>query len=147
VHGVAIGDFPTGPFTAMDDFVFDFRTDDGKIASAEDPFVWFNKKHQSFYAVFKDFSGKIIGDEPGLAILVSQDGTRWQKPKKSQFMKKELMFPNNEVLKVSNLERPQLLIDINGFPMVLYAACSVSRPHGKKDGSTFNVQIPLRNDN
>ncbi|MGD2294722.1 MAG: glycoside hydrolase family protein, partial [Candidatus Aminicenantes bacterium] len=41
VHGVAIGDSPTGPFIALDDFVFDIRLEDGKIASAEDPYVWY----------------------------------------------------------------------------------------------------------
>jgi len=144
VHGVAIGDSPTGPFSALDDFVFDFKMDDGKIASAEDPYVWYHITHSRFYAVFKDFSGRITGDKPGLAVLVSDDGIQWQKPAKSLFMKKELLFPNGQVLKVSNLERPQLLINKDGFPEVLYAACSVERPHGKKDGSTFNVQIPLK---
>ena len=35
VHGVAIGNTPTGPFSALDKFVFDIRTEDGKIASAD----------------------------------------------------------------------------------------------------------------
>jgi hypothetical protein len=33
VHGVAIGNSPTGPFTALDDFVFDIRLENGKVAS------------------------------------------------------------------------------------------------------------------
>jgi len=144
VHGVAISDSPTGPFTARDDFVFDFRTEDGKIASAEDPYVWFHKNHNRFYVIFKDFTGKITGAEPGLAILFSLDGIDWQKPAKSLFMKKELLFPKGQILKVNNLERPQLLIDNDGFPKVLYAACAINSPHGNKNGATFNVQIPLK---
>ncbi len=143
VHGVAIGDSPTGPFTAMDGFVFDIRLDDGKIASAEDPYVWYHTTHNRFYATFKDFSGKITGNEPGLAILVSKDGMNWQKPANSLFMKKELLFPDGKNLKVAHLERPQLLINEDGFPEVLYSACSIKGVGGKKDGSTFNVQIPL----
>ena len=58
-------------------------------------------------------------------------------------MKKELLFSNGKSLHVQNLERPQLLINEDGFPEVLYSACSIKGPFGKKDGSTFNVQIPL----
>ena len=76
----------------MDEFVFDIRLDDGIIASAEDPYVWYHKKHNLFFATFKDFSGKITGDKPGLAILVSKDGINWEKPENSLFMKKELFF-------------------------------------------------------
>jgi len=145
VHGVAIGDSPKGPFTTLDKFVFDIRTEDGKIASAEDPYVWFHKKHNRFYATFKDFSGRITGAEPGLTLLVSSDGVSWQKPENSIFIKKELLFTNGQNLKVNNLERPQLLINENGFPEVLYCACSVEKVQGKIDGSTFNVQILLKN--
>jgi len=143
VHGVAIGDSPIGPFTAMDDFVFDIRLENGKLASAEDPYVWFHKKYNRFYATFKDFSGRITGEKPGLAILFSSDGFNWQKPDNSLFMNKELLFPDGKSLNVRHLERPQLLINKKGNPEVLYAACSVERVGGKKDGSTFNVQIPL----
>jgi hypothetical protein len=143
VHGVALGDSPFGPFTALDEFVFDIRLADGRIASAEDPYVWFHKGHQRFYATFKDFTGKITGDRPGLALLFSCDGIHWEKPVSSLFMDKALLFPHGQSLPVSNLERPQLLIGPGGAPLVLYAACSVDRVGGKRDGSTFNVQIPL----
>ncbi len=143
VHGVAIGNSPTGPFTALDDFVFDIRLENGKIASAEDPYVWYYKKLNRFYAVIKDFTGKITGSKPALAILVSSDGINWQKPANSLFMKKELLFTNGQRLDVSNLERPQLFINKDGSPSVLYCACSVEPLRDKKDGSTFNVQIFL----
>ena len=80
VHGVAVGDSPKGPFFAQDDFIFDIRNKDGTIASAEDPFVWYNRKHKLFYAIIKDFSGRITGTEPGLAILSSEDGLDWRIP-------------------------------------------------------------------
>ncbi len=143
VHGVAIGRSPLGPFTALDDFVFDIRLEDAKIASAEDPFVWYFKKRNRFYAVIKDFSGKITGSSPGLAILVSSDGISWQKPENSLFKKKELLFSNGFRLDVNHLERPQLLIDKDGSPSVLYCACSIEPVRGKNNGSTFNVQILL----
>ena len=103
VHGVAIGNSPAGPFAALDDFVFDIRLENGKIASAEDPYVWYYKKLNRFYAVIKDFTGKITGSMPGLAILVSSDGINWQKPVNSLFMKTELLFTNGRSLMSTTL--------------------------------------------
>ena len=148
IHGVAIGDSPRGPFTALDEFIFDVRQDDGSIASAEDPYVWYNQEHKSFYALIKDFTGSITGSGPGLAILTSDDGIEWRIPETGQgYLKKEIRFTDGSVLKVSNLERPQLLLDDQGMPLVLYAACSIEAVGNKRDGSTFNVHIPLRNPN
>jgi hypothetical protein len=144
VHGVAISDSPTGPFTATDHFVFDIHNEDGTIASGEDPYVWYHNTHGKFYAVLKDFTGKITEGKPGLAILESLDGIEWTKPDNSFFMKKQVILNSGDTIKVSNLERPQLLIDKNGDPQVLYSACSLGSVGKKTDGSTFNVHIPLR---
>lgn len=143
VHGVALSDSPTGPFTPLDDFVFDLRTEDGKIASAEDPYVWYHPSQQKFYAVFKDFSGKITGGEPGLALLESADGIKWIKPENPFFMKKQVVLQSRDTIKVNRLERPQLLIGVNGDPQVLYAACSIININPTQKGESFNVQIPL----
>lgn len=144
-HGVAIGDTPEGPFVAQDDFVFDIRNEDGTIASAEDPFVWYNREHKYFYALIKDFSGKITGSEPGLAVLRSEDGLDWEIPENGTVaIRKEIIFTNGDTLAVKNLERPQLLLDEKDNPLVLYAACSVEPVGSKRDGTTFNVHIPLK---
>jgi hypothetical protein len=144
VHGVALADSPTGPFTAIDQFVFDVRNEDGTLANGEDPYVWYHRKHGRFYAVLKDFTGKITGKDPGLALLESIDGIEWTLPEEPFFMKKELVLNTGDTLSVKNLERPQLLLDEKGNPLVLYAACSLGNVGNKKDGSTFNVHIPLR---
>ncbi|WP_167617650.1 glycoside hydrolase family protein [Maribellus sediminis] len=144
VHGVALSDSPTGPFTPLDDIIFDIRTEDGKIANAEDPYVWYHKTQQKFYAVFKDFSGKITGQEPGLAILESIDGLKWTKPEQPFFMKKQVVLQSGDTLKVNRLERPQLLIDDAGNPQVLYSACSIININPTTKGESFNVQIPLK---
>lgn len=143
VHGVAIGDSPTGPFNALDEFVFDIKMENGKIASAEDPYVWYNKKEDQFHAVIKDFSGRITGQGSGLGRLISKDGLKWELPEDPLFMKKELLLKNGNTLKVNRLERPQLLIDEEGTPKVLYVACAIESVNQKKDGSSFNVQINL----
>ncbi len=143
VHGVAVSDVPGGPFTATDHYVFDMRNEDGTIASGEDPFTWYHRKHGKFYVVLKDFSGTITEGKPGLALLESSDGIQWVKPANPFFMKKELVLQGGDTIVVNRLERPQLLINEDGDPEVLYCACSIVDINPRKDGSSFNVHIPL----
>lgn len=60
------------------------------------------------------------------------------------FLKKELLLKDGTTLKVDRLERPQLLLDENDDPVVLFAACSIDPCNNKQDGGTFNVQIPIK---
>jgi len=143
VHGVAIADSPTGPFETQDAFVFDVRLPDGRLASAEDPYVWFDRDRDRFYAILKDFSGRITGTEPGLALVTSDGGLDWRMATHPLVSLKQLVFDDGTALPVHNLERPQLLLDEAGRPQVLYLACSVDPVGGKRDGTTFNVHIPF----
>lgn len=144
VHGVAISDAPTGPFVPLDQTVFDLDVGGNVKLSAEDPYAWYCKKDQLFYAVFKDFTGKFTKGKPCLAIMYSKDGLDWILPKNSEFMKTELLLSTGETVKVHRLERPQLLLDAEGIPTVLYAACSIDDVNNKTDGSSFNVHIALK---
>ncbi len=144
IHGVAISESPVGPFVATDHVVFDIRLEDGRIASAEDPYVWYHNKQEKFYAVFKDFSGKITGKEPGLAILESKDGIAWKQPKNPFFMKKEVVLKDGTVVKVDRLERSQMLINEDGDPEVMYCACSIVNVKPRQDGVSFNVHFRLQ---
>ncbi|MEN8153088.1 MAG: glycoside hydrolase family protein [Acidobacteriota bacterium] len=144
VHGVAISGSPTGPFRATDHFVFDIRIEENKIANGEDPYVWYHALHKKFYVVLKDFRGKITKGKPGLAILESIDGIKWTRPENSFFMKKQLILNTGDIIKVHRLERPQLLIAKDGTPEVLYCACALVDVNTRKDGASFNVQIPLK---
>lgn len=143
VHGVAIGDHPMGPFTPLDQFIFDVRMPDGTLASTEDPYVWYAKKWDCFLAVVKDFSGQLTGHKSTLALLSSDDGIQWKLPKHPLFMKRELYLQNGSSIPVNRLERPQLLLDDEGVPLMMYAACAIESLAQKNDGSSFNVHIPL----
>ena len=143
VHGVAIADAPEGPFIVQDDYVFEFETGDNQKLNAEDPFVWYHRKDNCFYAVFKDFTGGFTKGKPGLAIMYAEDGIHWELPEHSLFMNKEIILKNGERLEVDRLERPQLLLDENDEPIVLYSACSITPLNMKQDGSSFNIQIPI----
>ncbi len=144
VHGVAVGDSPIGPFRALDEYVFDVRMPDGRLAKAEDPYVWFHPGSGQFYAVFKDFSGRVTRSGPGLALMTSPDGIQWVLAENPLFSPLELVFEDQTVVKVAHLERPQLLIDRHGIPQAFYAACSLEPVGRKTDGSTFNVQMRVK---
>ncbi len=144
VHGVAVGDSPVGPFRALDDYVFDVRMPDGRLVSAEDPFVWYHAPSRLFFAVMKDFTGRITRAEPGLGLMVSEDGIAWSAAENPLFSPIQLTFEDGTVLQVSNLERPQMLLDGEGTPLAFYAACSVEPVGGKTDGTTFNVQFGVK---
>jgi hypothetical protein len=142
-HGVAIGSSPIGPFKAIDKFMFDVKLPNGKIASTEDPYVWYTARYDTFFAVVKDFSGQLSGVTNSLAMLYSEDGIQWNLAKNSLFMKRELYLKNGDTIAVNNLERPQLLLDDEGIPQVLYAACSIVNMGARNDACTFNVHVPL----
>lgn len=144
VHGVAIADTPIGPFEPLDEFVLDITTEDGSVVNAEDPYVWYAKGDETFYAIIKDFSGKLTKSQPGLAVIRSFDGIKWTYPEKPVSIEKAITLSEDVKVRVSNLERPQLLFDDSGDPQVLFAACAID-PVGKSQmGNTFNVHIPVR---
>lgn len=145
VHGVAISDSPAGPFVPLDLEVLTIKGGDKRL-SAEDPYVWYCDRDKQFYAIFKDFTGAFTRGEPCLAVMQSRDGIEWELPEQSLFMKKQVVLPSGEILKVARLERPQLLVDGQGVPQVLYSACAVDEVNGRTDGGSFNVQIPLRSE-
>ncbi len=143
VHGVAISDYPDRDFVAQDSFVMAIHLENHQIANSEDPFVWFNPTDQKFHAIVKDFTGRITQKKSGLARLISEDGVHWKQYYRPLFMEKKLTNQNGLDIKVSHLERPQLLLN-QGIPQVLYAACSLQPAGNKINGGTFNVHIPLQ---
>lgn len=143
VHGMATSEAPAGPFTASNKAVFEFDTGGRHKLNAEDPFVWYHRRDGCFYAVFKDFTGAFTRGRPGLAIMYSHDGVRWELPEQSLFMEKRIVLTSGERIEVDRLERPQLLLDENDDPIVLSAACSILPLNAKRDGSSFNIQIPI----
>ena len=144
VHGVAFSDSPTGPFVAKDFTVFEVAHETKKC-SAEDPYVWYNEKENKFYAVLKDFNGVYTGlDGTGLALMESEDGINWHRAAHPLFSKKQLILKSGDTIAVDRLERPQLYINEQGVPEVLYAACAIDPVNEKVNGGSFNVQISLK---
>ncbi len=144
VHGVATGPTPLGPFTPRDETIFDVKMPDGSMASTEDPYVWYSSKYDSFFAIVKDFTGAVGGVEKALALLNSKNGIEWTPSDIPLFLKREVQLKNGQILPMDRMERPQLLLSQDGIPQVLYSAGAIDNVNPKNDGSSFNMQIPLK---
>ncbi|AQT67234.1 Alpha-L-fucosidase [Anaerohalosphaera lusitana] len=136
VHGVAISDTSTGPFEVQDTKVFAVNKN-GRLAMAEDPFIWYHKSHQRFYGIVKDFHGGITGSGKSLALFESDNGIDWRPSEHLLASDLTIEWTNGTTEKAYRLERPQLLLDSTGRPTALYAACQLKPAH------SFNIHIPL----
>ena len=136
VHGVALGDTPIGPFEVQPAPVLAVPLEDGRSAMAEDPYLWYDKNHQRFYAIVKDFHGQITGAGASMALFESTHGTRWEPSTHRLVSGMQIRYADGTVKKVRHLERPQLLLNDKDQPRTLYAAV-------KQGDHSFNVHIPL----
>ncbi len=129
----AIADDPEGPFVKHNEPIFRVP---GAHFAAEDPFIWYQKDADMYYAIVKDMKGELTGKGQSLAFYESNDGLDWR-PSPSPFISKPIIhWENGSTESVKNLERPQVLLE-DGRPSVLY--CSAMQA-GKLP---FNVHIPL----
>lgn len=143
VHGVAIADSPMGPFVTKDFTVFEVASEKFKCSS-EDPYVWYSEADQQFFAILKDFNGAYTKREgSGIALMESKDGINWTLPQHSFFMDKKIVLSSGEEVAVNRFERPQLYINEEGIPEVLYVACAIEPVNSKINGGSFNLQISL----
>ncbi|MFI4911123.1 MAG: glycoside hydrolase family protein [Sedimentisphaeraceae bacterium JB056] len=131
-HMVAFADKPEGPFVKDKREVF---TCEGIDFPAEDPFIWYSREDEMYYAIVKDMKGSFTGAGTSLALFCSADGIDWKAADHPLAGKLEINWENG-VQKVARLERPQLWLE-EGRPSVLFAAVM------DLDGNTFNVHIPL----
>lgn len=145
---IAVADSPIGPFKLAGNVFKDAEF------AAEDPYLWYDPLRERFYAIAKDFShsGKLTPQKGALALITSRNGIdNWQPAKNSLISLRKINFQNGQETKLAHLERPQLLLDKNGQPQVLYAAASIKSPFAVPDpvGSnkpfhnTVNIHIKL----
>ncbi|NWK55041.1 sucrase [Verrucomicrobiaceae bacterium N1E253] len=133
-HAVAIGDSPTGPFT--------FHPGEAFKGYAEDPYIWFDQRGQKFFCLVKDFNGSITKKGASMALFESEDGIQWKHAKHLLASDLRITWKEGSTRKVHHLERPQLLFDEAGKPIMLYAACALQSPV-RNSGKSFNIHIPL----
>jgi autotransporter-associated beta strand protein len=126
-HGYALADNPDGPYTLMTGPMFSNQ-------AREDENHWYDPASGKYYLVIKNFTG------PATEQLQSYDSTNWT----SQGIQfgTALRWEDGTDEVFNALERPALLTDTNGTPIMLYMAAQ--RPLGGGAVASFNVHIPLR---
>lgn len=136
ICGVAIADDPAGPFIKQN---MPIMQNPENNWSVEDPYIWYDTDR--FYALVKDFQGYFTGTKKtSVALFESEDGLDWKPAEHPFAFGLEIKWDDGETEAVLALERPQLLRDQNGTPLVL--CCAAARDRERMD--SFNVPIPLK---
>lgn len=134
--GVAEADHPCGPFRKHGKPVMENPENPWSV---EDPFIW--RENGRYYALVKDFHGYFTGTQgKAVALFTSENGRDWACAEQPLAFLPQLDF-GDEVVKVENLERPQLYIE-DGKSCLLLCACRDAVHRDK----TFHIRIPLRED-
>jgi hypothetical protein len=114
---------PEGPFKFSKKPVYaDVQT--------EDACMWFDKVLNKFYMVCH-----VMGKNE-LALFNSKNGVDWQPDERSVFMKKEFMLSDGSIWKPERVERPFVLTNEKGQPIMLYVAVADNDVNG-------NIAIPI----
>ena len=120
---VGHADNPEGPFLFEDKPVYDKM-------QTEDAGIWYDTSRKMYY-----MTCHVLG-LPELALFSSKDSYQWQPASQPVLMKKEFLLDNGEIWKPKRVERPFVLTDDNGKPVMLYVAVS-------DNGTTGNIAIPF----
>lgn len=121
---VGIASNPEGPFKFSSKPVYD-------KAQTEDACIWYDNALYSYYMVCH-----VLG-ESELALFKSNDGTSWQPDERKIFMKKEFTFSDGTIWKPERVERPFVLTDETGKPVMLYVAVADKNVSG-------NIAVPIK---
>lgn len=114
---------PKGPFQFSSKPVYN-------KAQTEDACVWYDNVLQSFYMVCH-----VMGKNE-LALFKSNNGSDWQPDERAIFMKKEFTLSDGTIWKPERVERPFVLTDETGKPIMLYVAIADKNVTG-------NIAVPI----
>jgi hypothetical protein len=126
-HGYAVASNPAGPFTQMTPPIF---SDQGR----EDENHWYDAVRGKYFLLCKNFAAGAIEQ------LESTDAVNWTS--RGMQLPRVIPWENGTNEAVEALERPQLLRDAAGEPIMLYMAARRALPGGGVE--SFNVHMPLR---
>ena len=120
---VGRSDDPAGPFDFSEDPVYD------KVQT-EDACMWYDAILQKYYMVCH-----VMGKNE-LALFNSANGFDWEPDKRQIFMKKEIALSDGTIWKPQRVERPFVLTDTTGKPIMIYVAVQDKNVSG-------NIAIPI----
>ena len=112
---------PEGPWTIQDKPVID-------NLDTEDCSMWYDSVRKRFYAVFHAHT--FIG------MMTSEDGLKWEKASQYKLCAKEIPFDDGTNWNPERMERPFILTDEQGQPLMLFVGC-------KKGNMTVNIALKL----
>lgn len=135
VHLVATADSPIGPFTKHPDPVFIVP---GVNFPAEDPYIW--TQDGIYWAIVKDMGGHFTGAGRSTALFYSRDGIHWGPTDHPLVAATSIQLADGTTRELEALERPQLWLDKDGRPAVLFFAAR-EKDH---DTLSYNVHVPLK---
>ncbi len=115
---------PEGPFEFSSKPVYD-------KAQTEDACMWFDNVLNTYYMVCH-----VMGKSE-LALFNSENGFDWQPDERNIFMEKEFFLSNGTIWKPERVERPFVLTDETGKPIMIYVAVADKNVTG-------NIAIPIK---
>ncbi len=121
---VGRSDRPEGPFHFEEVPVFD-------TVQSEDASLWYDGEEACYYMVCH-----IMGSRD-LALSTSQDGLRWRPADHPVLMKKEIPLDDGTVWKPKRVERPFVLTDAQGIPVMVYLAVF-------DENQSANIALPVK---
>jgi len=130
-HGVAMADWPEGPFSIIARDLFQIS---GIDFPGEDPFLFY--RDGSYFCILKDNGQNYSTLSRGLIRFRSPDGIHWTDPE--GVLSRRLIFDDGSKRRIYRLERPQLLFRHNGEVRLLCAA----KP-SKNSDHTFLVSFDI----
>lgn len=120
---VGTAESAAGPFQFQNEPVYAER-------QTEDACIWYNQNDGDYNMVCH-----VMG-RPDLAWFKSKDGLNWRPAPQPVFMKKEIRLDDGTVWKPQRFERPFVLTDAQGEPLMLFIAIF-------DQGRTGNIAMPL----
>ena len=142
-HLAAYSESPPGPFIKIEKPIFtnpQKPSDDSFIA--EHPFIWYSKSDSRFMAVVRDIEDVFSGEADGLALFESKNGLNDWAPSEYPIVLKSSFKWEDGTQSVSRVERPWLMFDEDGKPVMLCGATRLSS--GDECSNSANVMIPLK---
>lgn len=120
---VGHADHAAGPFIFQDEPIYD-------KAQTEDACLWYNRETEQYNMVCH-----VMGKRD-LALFTSRDSMIWEPGSPPVFMKKIIPLDDGTDWKPQRLERPFVLTDERGRPIMIYVSVM-------DKGGTGNIAIPL----
>lgn len=102
-------------------------------AQTEDACIWYDKTLKKYFMVCH------VMRKPNLALFQSENGTDWQPNQRGTFMKKYFKLKDGTIWKPERVERPFVLTNEKGQPIMVYVAVADKNVNG-------NIAIPIHLD-